>query len=987
MKHSTAHRLRWSLLASALCLLLLGAVALINIRRFGDAERRHTHTYDVLVEGHLLSRALSDMDIGARDYALGGALGDLERLRESESSFSLHLNRMIALTTVPEVRQRLQTLHQLQSRWAESFIRPIETMRSSKTGKTSLVRLAQLVDATAIDAPLNRQMRATLRDIEKIELSLLQERSAAQSRLRRISAWTLIIGAGVLAFIVATLSLSLIQRVEEVSKSNIILQNEMAQREMMQGSVLESQLLFHTFMDNNPAVAFMKDAGGRMTYVNKPLEKMFGVAAGELLGKTDDQWLPAEAARAIMEHDRDVLQSGQPREIIEIAPTPDGVERQWLVFKFPFFNRDGEQFLGGLGVDVTERRKIEDALKNSQANLSALIENTNDGIWSVDRQYRAIIFNEAFGDAIFARFGIRPEVGQAIVDLVGEPARTQWINLYERAFAGEHFSIEESRQTDAGITDSEIVFNPIISDGVITGATVFTRDITERKKIERLKSEFISTVSHELRTPLTSIRGALGLLAGGVVGALPEAAERLVEIAVSNSERLVRLINDILDMEKIESGKLDLQLHPLQIVPLVRESLEANRAYAQTLDVHFVLENRVPENAQVLADADRLTQVLTNLLSNAAKFSPRESEVQIQIEETLNADASRAVRVSVRDKGAGVPPEFHDRIFHKFAQADASDTRQKGGTGLGLSISKALIEKLGGTIGFDSVPNEGATFFFEVPLWMESTPELRRTFAGAARRILICEDDEEVAQWLLLLVRQIGFEADIAAGIAQATQMLQSRRYAAMTLDLMLPDGDGVSLIRRLRADAATRDLPIVVVSAQTMERRGELNGEAVSIVDWLEKPIDTTRLLAAVRQAALRDDGAQPHILHVEDDDDILHVVATILEPCGRLDSAKTLREATARLAARDYDLVILDVGLPDGSGLDLLPLLSGRQKPIPVVIFSARDLSHLDAQTAQAALVKSRTSNEQLRETIEALLHTQSAQSQSAGPQDAES
>ncbi len=237
------------------------------------------------------------------------------------------------------------------------------------------------------------------------------------------------------------------------------------------------------------------------------------------------------------------------------------------------------------------------------------------------------------------------------------------------------------------------------------------RDISERKKMEQMKDDFISVVSHELRTPLTSIRGSLGLLLGGVAGELPEKARTLTEVAAKNSERLVRLVNDILDIEKIQSGTMAFRPVRVELMPLVEQSIESNRAYANLYDVDLQIVAAEP-GARVRADADRILQVLANLLSNAAKHSPRGGTVEICVQR-----AGDWLRVSVTDYGRGIPLDFQSRVFEKFAQADASSTRHKGGTGLGLTISKAIIERHGGELWFDTALGEGTTFLFTLPEW------------------------------------------------------------------------------------------------------------------------------------------------------------------------------------------------------------------------------------------------------------------------------
>ena len=245
---------------------------------------------------------------------------------------------------------------------------------------------------------------------------------------------------------------------------------------------------------------------------------------------------------------------------------------------------------------------------------------------------------------------------------------------------------------------------------VLAGFVVIAQDLSERKKIEQLKNEFVSTLSHELRTPLTSIRGSLGLLAGGAAGAIPPTAKTLLDIASKNCDRLVRLINDMLDVEKIESGSMRFDAVVQPLLPLLEQAVAATNAYAAQFDVSFDLRADAGDTLAAV-DADRLLQVLVNLLSNASKFGPAGDVVEVRLRRTAGF-----ARVSVLDHGVGIPEAFRGRIFQKFAQADGTDSRQKGGTGLGLNISKAIIEKHHGTIDYVSVPGVQTEFFFDLPL-------------------------------------------------------------------------------------------------------------------------------------------------------------------------------------------------------------------------------------------------------------------------------
>lgn len=229
------------------------------------------------------------------------------------------------------------------------------------------------------------------------------------------------------------------------------------------------------------------------------------------------------------------------------------------------------------------------------------------------------------------------------------------------------------------------------------------------KKMDRMKSEFVSTASHELRTPLTAIHGSLKLVSSGVLGEIPEKAKDMLDISLRNSERLTFIVNDILDIEKLESGKMVFNLKPQDIIELINESIKANSSYGNKYQIQYVL-SQDSASATVAVDSDRFMQIMSNLLSNAAKFSPANSTVEINVSH-INGN----IRIAVKDKGVGIDKESQQTIFQKFSQVDSTDVRHSGGTGLGLAISKELVEKMGGEIGFISSIGKGSTFYLDLP--------------------------------------------------------------------------------------------------------------------------------------------------------------------------------------------------------------------------------------------------------------------------------
>ena len=492
------------------------------------------------------------------------------------------------------------------------------------------------------------------------------------------------------------------------------------------------------------------------------------------------------------------------------------------------------------------------------------------------------------------------------------------------------------------------------------------RDITNRKQVEQMKNEFISIVNHELRTPLTSLRGSLGLIMGGVTGQLSEKTRQLLEIALKNTDRLIRLINDILDIEKIESGTMKFKLKPIEIVPLIEQTLEADKGYADKWNVKFILQEKV--KAKINVDRDRLIQVITNLLSNAAKFSPSGEDIIISV-----TRQNKFIRVSVKDKGPGINENFKKKIFSKFAQADSSDTRRQEGTGLGLSISKAIIEKMDGTIDFESQEGEGSTFFFTLPEYIEPGLVCYETDDGIICKphILICESNQDIARFLSLILKEKDFVTDIALNAYNAKMLLSQNKYAAMTLDINLPDQDGISFIHEIRKNKETSDLPIVVVSVLDKPDTNEIKENTLRIVEWLTKPIDENRLIKALKCAINKTIHQKLRIIHIEDDKDIISLVSSLVKDMADIIPVSTRQEAQEKINQENFDLMILDLKLPDGNGAELVPLLKkSRNKFIPIIVFSAYNVSQNISQEVNSVLIKTNISNETLRDTIISLI-----------------
>ncbi len=610
--------------------------------------------------------------------------------------------------------------------------------------------------------------------------------------------------------------------------------------------------------------------------------------------------------------------------------------------------------------EVAERKRAEESMRESEERYRQLVELSPDAI--VIHAGGKFVYVNSAATALFGAASPVEIVGRPILDFVPPEARddeTSRILKIQDGSSPAPLYEETLVRLDGSQVDIEVASISFVYQGR-PASQVIIRDITARKEVERMKNEFVSTVSHELRTPITSIQGSLGLIANGVLGVLPAAAKPLVDIAHKNCQRLVLLINDILDMEKIAAGKMKFSFKPVDVLQLVEQTIESNRAYGAQFGVAFALQDEAP-GARVNVDSDRLIQVFTNFLSNAAKFSPKGETVRV----TVSREAGWA-RVAVSDRGPGIPEEFKKRIFQKFSQADSSDMRKKGGTGLGLAICKSIVDKHGGRVSFESEVGRGTTFFVDLPLVAEAPADIQPA-KPAAPQILICEDDAQIAAFIRLVLSQEGCQSDIAGDTAQARRLLKEKKYDAMTLDVMLPDRDGLAFLEELRTQEATRELPVVIISAVASSHAETLMGGTLHVVDCLDKPIDQGRLLSAVRMAVRGRAAGRARVLHVEPGADVRQLVSYTLRNVADTSGASGLGEARRALEKEAFDLVILNVELPDGSGNDLLPFLDRPGKTrVPVVFFNVRrgeaHATHLLAST----LVKSLAAQPELPESI---------------------
>ncbi len=472
-------------------------------------------------------------------------------------------------------------------------------------------------------------------------------------------------------------------------------------------------------------------------------------------------------------------------------------------------------------------------------------------------------------------------------------------------------------------------------------------DLRQRTELDSVKDEFISTVSHELRTPLTSIRGALGLLSAGLMGKVDTKAANLLRIASSNTDRLVRLINDILDLERMASGTAPLQTQTCSLRELIAQSVDTMSSMAETAHVQLQI---VPEpgNPQVHfeGDPDRIQQILTNLLSNAIKFSPAGSAIRVRTE-TRGGEFI----VRVEDHGRGVPPDKLESIFERFNQVDPTDARQKGGTGLGLAICRSIVQQHGGQIWAErndarTAGEPGTTFALRLPrIGSPATSSGAQTSTGA---ILVVDDDSGVRHVVAEHIRKQGYAVVETDSGQSALQIAASQPIEAILLDLYMPGLTGWETVERLKANPVTALIPVVVLSVLSPAMR---NGSRAPVIGkaqgWIQKPFNPSLLLAELSRVLHRGNGPA-RILLVEDDPDLAALVLSSFEDRSKessfhIDHAGSLSAAISACEKNPPEVVILDLNLPDGSGFALVKWLRRQTKlcTLPLVVYSGREVT----------------------------------------------
>lgn len=477
------------------------------------------------------------------------------------------------------------------------------------------------------------------------------------------------------------------------------------------------QLPLADILESSGDAIIRSDLDGMILSWNHGAETIYGYSAAEVLGKSLSILIPVHHQDELARILATVKQGGRLDNYETIRIRKDGEPIEVSLTMSPLADASGK-ITGKITIarNISDRKRIEEMLKRLWHQNELILNSVGEGICGLDLQGQIRFINPAAARMlgyeatapIPQRMNLIWPQCRPLADGTLPPSPKCLIDLSLTRGESHQAIAGNFPRRDGTSFPVEYAIAPIREAGAIVGAVLTFRDVTESQAIEQMKSEFVSIVSHELRTPLTSIRGALGMLASGLLKAHPAKAERMLEIAATNTDRLVRLINDILDIERIESGKVSMERTICDASHLMLQAVEVMQPMAEKAGVTLVVE---PFAATLLVDGDRILQTLTNLLSNAIKFSPPETTVWLSASQQFDD-----ILFQVKDQGRGIPADKLESVFGRFQQVDASDSRQKGGTGLGLAICRSIVQHHGGKIWAESVFGSGSSFFFSLPI-------------------------------------------------------------------------------------------------------------------------------------------------------------------------------------------------------------------------------------------------------------------------------
>jgi len=481
-------------------------------------------------------------------------------------------------------------------------------------------------------------------------------------------------------------------------------------------ALLSSETRYRQLVENSLGFVFTCSMNGQLTSLNEFTAETLGYRIEDLMGRSLADLLDSTGA-ATLKDCLHALESGSEWQGALALRRSDGVYRR-IAFRNHRMQLPGDQpFILNHGIDVTEQHEAEEALYLATRQRELILEAVGDGIFGLDLDGRITFINQAGARAL----GYTPEelTGRDSHEVIhhshadGTPYSKSTCPIFRSMHRRESVRMRNEvfwRKDDTSIP-VEYSANPLVEEGQISGMVVAFEDISERRRLEKMKDEFISTVSHELRTPLTSLRASLGLISSSTLDKRPEKQRQMVDMAIGNCDRLVRLVNGILDFDSVDKRRILLDRRPVEIADLLRRAADAAHSAASLARIRLRIDTA---QARVLVDEERILQVLNELVSNAIKFSAAETSIYVGVLPTGD-NGTDEICLFVEDQGRGIAPKKLESIFERFQQGDSSDSRALGGTGLGLALCRSIVQQHGGRIWAESEPGKGSRFLLTLP--------------------------------------------------------------------------------------------------------------------------------------------------------------------------------------------------------------------------------------------------------------------------------